>query len=569
MLKMSQGIAQMDVINPEIMRVTRAFQTFQRFGAVLRVECDGDFYHKSCPSNKISTFWSHSWHGGHWKKILTLITLYNGSAAVCLGLLTGLVMMLLFSFGQLPGFDRGFYIESVRWSTWSVCSGFLVTCLVFALWRPQTQVFLDRVCISQTDNDLKAQAIFSLAGLLKNSNQMLILWDPTWTERLWCLFELAAFLKSKKVERKQVLIVRPVFLGPMSIVFFLTISAAVMPITTVPVETVTAGFIPAAVVLLLSMVVGYAAVSILRNYFRDLDIMKQQLLSISFDSTRSACCDRNHRSPAGEPLICDRKIVKECVNIWFGSQQAFEDTVRSEFLESLNHDLVEQVLSPSWILGITAPIMLAFMDLAASFAFLQDWPFLLHPTPALLLEGLVIWLLGSFTMKDLLLLSCRITRKRPAKNFLEPVKNAFALLLFAIPVMLLLLCYSWTRFVPFSGLQTAMHRALEFTGGMVVLSGCNYLVAMALKALLRRPGWCPSALEACSVPSVSQRGPTVSEPVALLTLQGEYLLLATSPFLQLVPPKLCVPPCRVWGSSGVVRFVVSPAATRPVGPLQD
>ena len=123
MSKVSHGIAQMDVINPEIMRVTRAFQTFQHSFAALRVGCDGDFYHKSCQSNKITTFWSHSWHGGHWKKILTLITLYNGTAAVSLGLLMALVMMLLFSFGQLPGFDRGFYIESVRWSTWSVCSG--------------------------------------------------------------------------------------------------------------------------------------------------------------------------------------------------------------------------------------------------------------------------------------------------------------------------------------------------------------------------------------------------------------------------------------------------------------
>lgn len=161
-----------------------------------------------------------------------------------------------------------------------------------------------------------------------------------------------------------------------------------MPITTVPVHSVTAGFIPAAVVLVLLLTVGYAAVGILRNYFRDLDIMKQQLLSISFDSTRSACCDQNHRNPAGEFLPCDRKIVKECVNIWFGSQQAFEDTVRLEFLETLNHDLVEKALGTPWVLGITAPVMLAFMDLAASFA-LQDYPFWLHPTPALLLEGLI------------------------------------------------------------------------------------------------------------------------------------------------------------------------------------
>ena len=37
----------------------------------------------------------------------------------------------------------------------------------------------------------------------------------------------------------------------------------------------------------------------LRIYFRDLDIMKKQLLGISFDSTRSSCCDQEHQTSSG------------------------------------------------------------------------------------------------------------------------------------------------------------------------------------------------------------------------------------------------------------------------------
>ena len=130
MPRVAKSIAKMDVTHPEVLRTTRAHQAFQHVAAALRDGSDRDFYYKSRKSHKISTFWSHSWHGGHWKKILTLILrfarqvvvyfpyngsngasihyleitrvlfdfwnqarqrihFYNGTAAVSLGLLTG------------------------------------------------------------------------------------------------------------------------------------------------------------------------------------------------------------------------------------------------------------------------------------------------------------------------------------------------------------------------------------------------------------------------------------------------------------------------------------------------
>ena len=140
-------------------------------------------------SHKISTFWSHSWHGGYWKKILTLLTLYNGPAALFCGFSTTILMAILFCFGILPSIDRGW--AGVPFSAWCLPSGFVVTIVVMIFWRSPTEVFLDRICISQNDNDLKTQAIFSLAGLLKNSEVMLILWDPTWTET-WISFGMSS-----------------------------------------------------------------------------------------------------------------------------------------------------------------------------------------------------------------------------------------------------------------------------------------------------------------------------------------------------------------------------------------
>ncbi|CAE7400230.1 unnamed protein product, partial [Symbiodinium sp. CCMP2456] len=178
-----ERIAKMEVVNPEVLRVTPVFRALEHFAVALRVGSAGNLYHKSHQSQRISTFWSHSWHAGHWKKIFAVITLYNGTAAVLLSLLTGACMMLLYGLGTLPGFDRGWWHDGHQWSCWSTFSGFVVASLVMIFWRPRTRVFLDRICISQSDAGLKMEAILSLAGLLKNSDRMLILWDPTWTER--------------------------------------------------------------------------------------------------------------------------------------------------------------------------------------------------------------------------------------------------------------------------------------------------------------------------------------------------------------------------------------------------
>ncbi|CAE7947055.1 unnamed protein product, partial [Symbiodinium sp. KB8] len=56
--------------------------------------------------------------------------------------------------------------------------------------------------------------------MLRQSRSMLVLLDPSYVGRLWCIFELAAFLKSRQGMQPK-LFVRPVMLGPISAVIFL------------------------------------------------------------------------------------------------------------------------------------------------------------------------------------------------------------------------------------------------------------------------------------------------------------------------------------------------------------
>ena len=77
-------------------------------------------------------------------------------------------------------------------------------------------------------------------------------------ERLWCLFELAAFLKSKKTSsRKQTLIVRPIFLGPISIAVFVFCTAVCLPFLTVSFDNAVEGLL--GVVVPAALVASFAA----------------------------------------------------------------------------------------------------------------------------------------------------------------------------------------------------------------------------------------------------------------------------------------------------------------------
>ena len=80
-------------------------------------------------------------------------------------------------------------------------------------WQPQQLVFFDRVCISQSDPELQREALISLGGILKNSDQMQVLWDSSWAWRLWCAFESAAFLHSRPPVEKTNIRIRPTILG--------------------------------------------------------------------------------------------------------------------------------------------------------------------------------------------------------------------------------------------------------------------------------------------------------------------------------------------------------------------
>ncbi|CAK9076877.1 unnamed protein product [Durusdinium trenchii] len=275
--KVAEKVARMDICMAEVLRATRAHQAFQNTAEALRPDFGGNFYSKSFMTEEIACFWSHSWHGGHWMKVMTLLIHYNGQAAVLFGSLFALVATVCFSLGLLPGMVRFPEAPDMQWSTWSLASGFTAAVFVLVLWRPQQLIFLDRICINNSDAEQKKASILSLGGILKRSQRLMVLWDPSWCDRLWCLFELAAFLKSKQAQKNQVLLVQPTILGPCSLINFFCVSFVMLPATTISFAGGSFGLVvPALGVVLFLLISGCFVFAVLRAYFRSLEALKER-----------------------------------------------------------------------------------------------------------------------------------------------------------------------------------------------------------------------------------------------------------------------------------------------------
>lgn len=100
-------------------------------------------------------------------------------------------------------------IYSLILGTWNekVCVSFLGHLLdvcIFCCLRGVKLIKLYHI----TSSDITATTVkpipSQVASLRKSTkNSMLILWDHTWGQRLWCIFELAAYLKCHGDERNQ------------------------------------------------------------------------------------------------------------------------------------------------------------------------------------------------------------------------------------------------------------------------------------------------------------------------------------------------------------------------------
>ena len=160
-------------------------------------------FETSRPVGTLSFFVSHSWRAPGAAKRTALAFYLNGYRAALGATLTAVGLATLSRFEVLPsggGFrDEGLDARLRLGVPWGLLGGVLAFELLLArahAWgRPDARTaFVDKLCVHQDDeyedaegNSLKAKAIRSFAGLVRRSERLVILLDPTYFERLWCV----------------------------------------------------------------------------------------------------------------------------------------------------------------------------------------------------------------------------------------------------------------------------------------------------------------------------------------------------------------------------------------------
>eukprot|EP00438_Fugacium_kawagutii_P016029 Skav233596 [mRNA] locus=scaffold2520:683924:684988:- [translate_table: standard] len=61
--------------------------------------------------------------------------------------------------------------------------------------------WIDRICVDQVNDLVKAKTLQAIPAFVAQSSQMLVLWDDTYFERLWCNYELSVHAKTAESPR--------------------------------------------------------------------------------------------------------------------------------------------------------------------------------------------------------------------------------------------------------------------------------------------------------------------------------------------------------------------------------
>eukprot|EP00930_Biecheleria_cincta_P069309 TRINITY_DN57063_c0_g1_i1.p1 TRINITY_DN57063_c0_g1~~TRINITY_DN57063_c0_g1_i1.p1 ORF type:complete len:418 (+),score=33.61 TRINITY_DN57063_c0_g1_i1:173-1255(+) len=291
------------------------------------------------PVREIDDFISHDWATWGPSKYITLCFAYNSNAAVIAACVVSIFFGILGAWSKplrqlsditidVGGVSYG--IPEV--SFFGLASG--LSCFVFVLlfWqsikrvitRKSHTVFLDKLCIDQTDPHKKTRGILSIAGFLKISERLVILWSPRYFSRLWCTYELASWMHQGKSLQK--IDIRPVAEGSFLTWVFIGISdITILLVVLATLDRV--WFYP--LMAIASFLAFILPTHIMRHNIRDLRKMSNQISTFSFHQAECFCCSVGHVIPGtSEVVACDRVIIARKLNKWL-RRGPHEDPIES------------------------------------------------------------------------------------------------------------------------------------------------------------------------------------------------------------------------------------------------
>lgn len=447
--------------SPQLLRATRAYKPLISFGAVLRDrrstrvgfgrsmslanpddaeappmrrEDSIDDYMMSFQTRFIDQFWSHSWRANTNMKVMVLLLYYNQASAVCLSILVGGMAVTLRASQILPYFvEIRSVLGAYSYAAWTTIFGIVA---FFVVLLSDFSAFSKR----QKDPVLKKEGVESIGAFLYHSKTMLVLWDPSYAQRLWCVFEMAAFAWAHRNDLKNRVEIRPVIFAP---VYFGLMMASLINwalICFFPKDlALSLTFWPA-----IQSFITILGAHFLRSFHRDMTILREHLSEFQAKKASCYCCSVNHRLPeTGEKIACDREVIQACIMTWFGSLTDFDSFVQAELAGYFWRSLGHFGLPYRWVVGSQLPVFWAYMDLIAEAIPTQDkWS-----VSALIIEALAMWLCASPLVVAFVIWVTNLLQRKRDSGLCDLLVSASAALLTLIPFTLMTFLWFVSRFV--------------------------------------------------------------------------------------------------------------------------
>jgi len=290
-------------------------------GSFAETEAD---YSKSLAVAKIDDFISHSWQTERWTKFLAVCMVYNMPAAAVLSWLAALLVLVLQLevFSVLPR-SVTFQVKhggEVFHCTYSYLGLVLCPCIflfISIFWQYiclPTMVFVDKFCIHQSNQKLKQDGIRGIAGILRHSERLVVLWTESYFTRLWCTYELASWVYLGKSRIRFV----PVSFAALACLLMFSLYAELVLGAAWEAQT---GSIPVWLVFGTWMIFSLVGAVFAQAPVRELSSLPRQLAEFSVQKTHCFCCDHNHINPStSERILCDRSLVYDALKGWFSEQ---------------------------------------------------------------------------------------------------------------------------------------------------------------------------------------------------------------------------------------------------------
>ena len=296
-------------------------------------------------------FVSHDWQTSRWLKYASLLVLLNSRAAALATLVVSLALGLVVAYEALPNYSL------------SMSIGYLTFAVFFLFWQHIRDIFLtpklaflDKLCIPQDDEEVKEKCILGLAGFLKRSRKLVILFSELYIGRLWCAYEFTAFMRmhSNQGHVQTVPVVLPLLIllhaawwfAVKMLIFLIWHTSQTSQMMKVVLSTIGGLAVMFLITYPLQAWVG-------RRLTKNLQSLSRQLREFDIHESKCSCCSAGHETPSGERIPCDRDLIYQSLADWHGNDAAdlqgrlegFNKAVRTQFADRILATCGEQSMS--------------------------------------------------------------------------------------------------------------------------------------------------------------------------------------------------------------------------------